>query len=160
MGLRSEGTAAVSARSPVRSRVWRRPEAKRPLWCAPAIRTCSPQPRGKQSQRYENYGCLYTRTTGIWQTVWMEPVPEPALLRPRITPDAGRGRFIVQQPLSENRPGSRLKLVLSDAHGPVSTVEIPADCDLAPVGDLEYSRGYAAMSGSRETLTCMTCRLR
>ena len=34
------------------------------------------KPRGKQSDRYGNYGCLYTRTTGIWQTVWLEPVPE------------------------------------------------------------------------------------
>ncbi|MBO0780415.1 MAG: beta-galactosidase, partial [Ktedonobacteraceae bacterium] len=38
-----------------------------------------PQPRGKQSQRYGNYSCNYTRTTGIWQTVWLEPVPEVAL---------------------------------------------------------------------------------
>ncbi|MEJ5197601.1 MAG: sugar-binding domain-containing protein, partial [Anaerolineae bacterium] len=35
-----------------------------------------PKPSGKQSPRYENYGCMYTRTTGIWQTVWMEPVPQ------------------------------------------------------------------------------------
>jgi hypothetical protein len=33
-----------------------------------------PQARGKQSTRYDNYECLYTRTTGIWQTVWAEPV--------------------------------------------------------------------------------------
>ena len=30
------------------------------------------QPSGKQSRRYESYGCYYTRTTGIWQTVWLE----------------------------------------------------------------------------------------
>lgn len=34
------------------------------------------QASGKQSDRYESYRCLYTRTTGIWQTVWMEAVPE------------------------------------------------------------------------------------
>ena len=33
------------------------------------------QPTGKQSDRYASYGCSYTRTTGIWQTVWMEFVP-------------------------------------------------------------------------------------
>ena len=27
------------------------------------------QPGGKQSERLESYGCMYTRTTGIWQTV-------------------------------------------------------------------------------------------
>ena len=31
---------------------------------------------GKQSQRLQSYGCLYTRTTGIWQTVWMEYVDD------------------------------------------------------------------------------------
>ena len=29
---------------------------------------------GKQSTRLGSYGCFYTRTTGIWQTVWMEAV--------------------------------------------------------------------------------------
>ena len=33
-------------------------------------------PSGKQSDKYESYGCLYTRTTGIWQTVWLEFIPE------------------------------------------------------------------------------------
>ena len=33
------------------------------------------QPGGKQSPRYGSYGCFYTRTTGIWQTVWLESVP-------------------------------------------------------------------------------------
>ncbi len=32
------------------------------------------QPSGKQSMKYNSYGCYYTRTTGIWQTVWMEAV--------------------------------------------------------------------------------------
>lgn len=34
------------------------------------------QPTGKQCDRYDSYSCLYTRTTGIWQTVWLEFVPE------------------------------------------------------------------------------------
>ncbi len=29
---------------------------------------------GKQSQFFESRGCFYTRTTGIWQTVWLEAV--------------------------------------------------------------------------------------
>lgn len=33
------------------------------------------QPKGKQCDKYASYGCLYTRTTGIWQTVWLEAVP-------------------------------------------------------------------------------------
>lgn len=38
------------------------------------------QTGGKQSPLAESYGCLYTRTTGIWQTVWVEAV-SPAGLR-------------------------------------------------------------------------------
>lgn len=32
------------------------------------------QPTGKQSAKYGSYNCFYTRTTGIWQTVWLEAV--------------------------------------------------------------------------------------
>lgn len=34
------------------------------------------QPKGKQSHFFYSIGCDYTRTTGIWQTVWLEWVPE------------------------------------------------------------------------------------
>ena len=34
-----------------------------------------PQARGKQAREYANHDCVYTRTTGIWQTVWLEAVP-------------------------------------------------------------------------------------
>ena len=33
-------------------------------------------PSGKQSDKFYSYGCFYTRTTGIWQTVWLEFVPK------------------------------------------------------------------------------------
>jgi len=33
-------------------------------------------PSGKQSRTYNSRGCYYTRTTGIWQTVWLEFMPE------------------------------------------------------------------------------------
>lgn len=45
------------------------------------------QPSGKQSARLESFGCFYTRTTGIWQTVWMEVVPEVSLCAAKLTPD-------------------------------------------------------------------------
>ncbi len=32
-------------------------------------------PRGKQSELYASHGCDYTRTTGIWQSVWLESTP-------------------------------------------------------------------------------------
>lgn len=49
------------------------------------------QPFGKQSSRYHSYGCSYTRTTGIWQTVWLEWVPETYVKSVKMTPDAANG---------------------------------------------------------------------
>ncbi len=96
----------------------------------------SPQPRGKQSQRYANYGCLYTRTTGIWQTVWMEPVPDLALSRPRLTPDVANSVIRLEQRISNNRPGLQLRAILRDADGVVCTATRAADADLSPRLDL------------------------
>ena len=62
------------------------------------------QPAGKQSAQYGNHGCHYTRTTGIWQTVWLEPVPEVRFLRPRITPDPAAGGFHLELPLKAHGP--------------------------------------------------------
>ena len=45
------------------------------------------QPVGKQSRLYFSHGCDYTRTTGIWQTVWLEFTPKTYLKSVRINPD-------------------------------------------------------------------------
>jgi beta-galactosidase/beta-glucuronidase len=101
----------------------------------------SPQPRGKQSQRYENYGCLYTRTTGIWQTVWLEPVPATALQRPRLTPDLALGLVRLEQSLDGSAEGLTLRDRLSDDGGPICSVESPIDTASAPHLDLPISAG-------------------
>lgn len=63
-------------------------------------------PSGKQSWVYGNSGCHYTRTTGIWQTVWLEPVPRRASLqRPKITPDVANARFSIEQPIAGAQAG-------------------------------------------------------
>lgn len=95
------------------------------------------QPRGKQSQKYEDWRCFYTRTTGIWQTVWMEPVPlQCALCRPRITPDVANSLIRLEQPITNNTPGLRLHATLSDQQGMVTQAECAADLDFAPRLDL------------------------
>ena len=48
-------------------------------------------PRGKQSEEFYSHGCDYTRTTGIWQTVWVEFVPETYIKSIRFYPDALNG---------------------------------------------------------------------
>ncbi len=91
-----------------------------------------PQPRGKQSMRLEGYGPIYGRTTGIWQTVWLEPVPEYALKRPRLTPDVANSAIHLAQSLSGCKLGLRLRATLKDEAGEVARVEAPADQDFAP----------------------------
>ena len=44
------------------------------------------QPIGKQSWKDSNFLCWYTRTVGIWQTVWMEEVGQTYLTNFRMTP--------------------------------------------------------------------------
>jgi beta-galactosidase/beta-glucuronidase len=91
-----------------------------------------PKARGKQSRSYQPGGALYARTTGIWQTVWLEAVPTTYLGRARITPDVASGRFHLEAPVSANRSGHVIRAVLSDHAGVVAAAEVRADLDLAP----------------------------
>ena len=50
------------------------------------------QPAGKQSVSYKSEGCYYTRTTGIWQTVWMEKVSKNHIKAIKIYPDVENTR--------------------------------------------------------------------
>lgn len=54
------------------------------------------QPSGKQSELPYSHGCHYTRTTGIWQTVWLEFVPKVRLERFRLTPNAETGSVVIE----------------------------------------------------------------
>ncbi|GAA3718623.1 glycoside hydrolase family 2 [Microlunatus aurantiacus] len=91
-----------------------------------------PQARGKQAREYANHDCVYTRTTGIWQTVWLESVPEVHLQRGAVTPNVGASSFTVALPVSQNRPGWTATASLSDAAGSVVTASTRVDLDRAP----------------------------
>jgi len=56
----------------------------------------SSQPRGKQSDRYKSYGCVYTRTTGIWQTVWLEHAGNTYISDFRLRPQPASGTLAVE----------------------------------------------------------------
>ncbi len=57
---------------------------------------CGLQPRGKQSAGYFSQGCDYTRTTGIWQTVWLERVPANHIRSLQYYPNIGENRLTVK----------------------------------------------------------------
>ncbi|MBO0745200.1 MAG: beta-galactosidase, partial [Candidatus Dormibacteraeota bacterium] len=76
-----------------------------------------PQPRGKQSQRLEPWSVFYPRTTGIWQTVWLEAVPETWLGRPRFVPDLPGGALRLEQPVGGRVLDHRVRATVRDAGG-------------------------------------------
>lgn len=95
------------------------------------------QPRGKQSDRFAPYFCYYTRTTGIWQTVWLEPVGDISMKRPKITPDLANSRFEVVVPVTAHGPGPhvdglQLSATLCDERGVVAEASVRADLDFSP----------------------------
>ncbi len=57
-------------------------------------------PSGKQSEQYQSFGCYYTRTTGIWQTVWLEFVPEKYIRQVRYTTNAEEGLLVITADLA------------------------------------------------------------
>ncbi|HNT75769.1 MAG TPA: glycoside hydrolase family 2 TIM barrel-domain containing protein [Anaerolineae bacterium] len=70
------------------------------------------QPGGKQCPDFRSRGCHYTRTTGIWQTVWMEAVAECGLRDVQITPDVDGARFIVAPRFYALKAGLRFRATL------------------------------------------------
>ncbi|GAB3695271.1 glycoside hydrolase family 2 TIM barrel-domain containing protein [Spirosoma flavus] len=80
------------------------------------------QPRGKQllSPR----GIWYTPVSGIWQTVWMEPVPKPRYIEEvRITPQVDSGRIKVEALLDQSvtDPTTAIRITALDGNQTIST---------------------------------------
>ncbi len=72
----------------------------------------NPYPVGKQ--RNDPGGIFYTGASGIWQTVWLEPVPESHITGLKITPDLPDGSFAVR---ADGSRGGRIEAVLSEPGG-------------------------------------------
>ncbi len=85
------------------------------------------QPRGKQVLRPG--GIMYTAVTGIWQTVWLEPVPSAYIRGIKVTPDLDNQKLTV----------------VVDAQGDAASLSFTAD-----------AKGFglsASASSSKNTLT-------
>jgi beta-galactosidase/beta-glucuronidase len=83
------------------------------------------QPAGKQSQTFFNTGCCkYTRTTGIWQTVWLEARAQSYLKRVRIVPDLDNGKFILIPEIADYQQGMILTThIISPEGKKIQTME-------------------------------------
>ncbi|MGC9396427.1 MAG: glycoside hydrolase family 2 protein [Anaerolineae bacterium] len=81
------------------------------------------QPGGKQCPDFKSRGCHYTRTTGIWQTVWLEAVVDCGLRDCQIVPDVDNSRFVVIPRFYALKPGLRFRATLKDGDTVVSQAE-------------------------------------
>ena len=84
------------------------------------------QPGGKQSTRYESYGCFYTRTTGIWQTVWMEAVDACGLERVQVLTDIDQSQLTVIPTFYGLKNGNRLQVTVLDEGKVVAKADVVA----------------------------------
>jgi beta-galactosidase/beta-glucuronidase len=72
------------------------------------------KPRGKQDWMLEPHSIWYPRTTGIWQTVWLETLPATAISNIRWTSNLERWEIGFQALIDgERRDGLRLRVTLS-----------------------------------------------
>lgn len=84
------------------------------------------QPVGKQ-RRYPNGGgdIYYTSTSGIWQTVWLEPVDNTYATSVKITPDVDNSTLTVE-PVMHDGNGATVTVKLLDGDNVVATQTAPA----------------------------------
>lgn len=86
------------------------------------------QPRGKQTTNPEYI--MYTPTTGIWQTTWLEPVEAASIDNLKIVPDADRGQLHLLVNSTKPAIGSPVNVVVKDGDKVVATLEGRSNTEL------------------------------
>ncbi|MDR2449037.1 MAG: beta-galactosidase [Prevotellaceae bacterium] len=82
------------------------------------------QPRGKQVNKPE--GIWYTPVSGIWQTVWLEPVPGKHITSVAPTPDIDAQRLSVVVDVANAAHGDIVEVTVKDAGKVVATAKAAA----------------------------------
>lgn len=82
------------------------------------------QTGGKQCLQLHSNGCMYTRTTGIWQTVWMEAVAPEGLESVFAVPDIDQQQLIIRPRFYRENADNRLVVKLTDGHRTVATQRV------------------------------------
>jgi beta-galactosidase/beta-glucuronidase len=76
------------------------------------------KPRGKQDWQLEPHSIWYPRTTGIWQTVWLEEVPATHVARLQFTPNLARWEIGIEAWIGgTRREPLRVSVTLTCARG-------------------------------------------
>ena len=110
------------------------------------------QPAGKQNVRMTQFECMYTRCTGIWQTVWMEPVDECGLERAQVLTDIDQSQVIVH-PTFYSEGASTLTVTMGDGKKTVATKTVPAQNNSTIVLPVKKARLWSPADPYLYTLT-------
>lgn len=107
------------------------------------VRVWDPTDKGKQARgkQVSNPGHIwYTPVSGIWQTVWLEPVPERAIENIRTTPDIDGGKLTVETTVNNPKANDRIEVKVLDGNKVIASgsalnhtsveIPMPADCKL------------------------------
>ena len=92
-------------------------------------------PSGKQSSYMTSYACFYHRTTGIWQTVWMEAVAKDGLKSATVRPDIDQEQLTVM-PEFYQESDNTLEITLKDGNKTVAQKRVSCSnsaCVVLPV---------------------------
>jgi len=84
-----------------------------------------PQPRGKQVNK--PHGIWYTPVTGIWQTVWLETVPETYLSNLKITPYFETRSVQIKPTTQGLQAGDQLRYTVLESNQEVVSRTVGAD---------------------------------
>lgn len=86
------------------------------------------EPRGKQSRKPE--GIFYTSTSGIWQTVWLEPVPATCIDSLKMTPDVDSGTLHLRAAVNNSSDNLRIVARAMIDGREVAEISGPANAEL------------------------------
>lgn len=106
------------------------------------------QPRGKQDWHRDPHSIWYHRTTGIWQTVWLEAVPDTSIARVQWTPDVVGGQVRASVDLRGRASlGASIRIAADFGGEPLGAAMVPLPPDAA--GAVEVTIGLPAMANGQ-----------
>ncbi len=113
--------------------------------------------RGKQVMK--PHGIFYTAVTGIWQTVWIEPVPATFIAGLRLTPDVDHSTLVIEPRIEGAADGTRVAAAVTRGGQPVAeaereagrpiTLEIPHPALWSPSDPALYDLKVVLKKGGR-----------
>ena len=92
------------------------------IWVQDELRS-GKQTGGKQSHLFSSHGCFYTRTTGIWQTVWLEAVHPLGIDSLHLIPDVDAGGLYVIPKYVTMGEGQEISVRISSENDSVPQVK-------------------------------------